>query len=268
MGRTGNYSLSLDSTRALKLLLPMKTYDGLKTINRLVALWFPAILLLLLLLIAQTIGGKFGDNVGQAWWWFSQTVLPLTLLLVLLYVRAQRSVYSTVPGTVRWVSISLIVVYFISILFPLLFQPISGGVSISNPKNSTIYLLIFEGLIMTFLGLTFIYSKKGKQQSNRESELAVKTEKDFKIPDGIDTTALVGEYELMVQRDQLKKLQNALVDFSKEHKLPYQDILLSQRNLRQLEKDRLVNIISNENYDLKKAKITNFLLLKINTLKK
>lgn len=246
----------------------MKTYDGLKTINRLVTLWFPAMLLLLLLLIAQTIGGKFGNNAGQAWWWFSQTVLPLTLLLVLLYVRAQRSVYSTVPGTVRWLSISLIVVYFISILFPLFFQPLSSLDPISNLKNSTIYLLIFEGLIMTFLGLTFFRSKKVKQLSKSELDPDIEMGKVFTIPDGVDTTELVGEYELMVQRDQLKKLQNALVDFSKEHDLPYQDLLLSQRNLRQLENDRLVNIISNENYGLQKAKITNFLLLKINTLKK
>jgi len=121
---------------------------------------------------------------------------------------------------------------------------------------------------MTFLGLTFIRSKKVKQLLEKESEQEVEKEKTFTVPDEVDTTALVNEYELMVQRDQLKKLQNALIDFSKQHNLPYQDILLSQRNLRQLENDRLVNIISNENYDLKKAKITNFLLLKINALKK
>lgn len=246
----------------------MKIYDGLKTINRLKTLWFPAILLLLLLLIVQTAGGKFGDNDGKVWWWFSQTVLPLSLLILLLSVRAQRSVYSTVSGTVRWLSVLLIVAYYGSILFTLLYQPLSSQNLVSTLKKSTIYLLIFEGLIMTFLGLTFFRSKKAKELSKPEAKPDEERGKEFKAPDGVDTKVLVGEYELMVQRDQLKKLQNALVDFSKKYGLPYQDILLSQRNLRQLENDRLVNIISNENYDLKKAKVTNFLLLKINSLKK
>jgi len=246
----------------------VKTYDGLKTINQLLTLWFPAILLVLILLILQTSGPKYGDNAGKVWWWFSQTVLPLSLLLILLYVRAQRSVYSTIPGTIRWLSILLVCAYFLTILFTLIFQPFIAVDAITNLKNSTIYLLIFEGLIMTFLGLTFIRSKKAKQLSKTALEPDIDTEKKFAVPDGVDTTNLVEEYELMIQRDQLKKLQNALVDFSKQHNLPYQDILLSQRNLRQLENDRLINIISNENYDLKKSKITNFLLLKINSLKK
>jgi len=247
----------------------VKTYNGLRTINRLLTLWFPGILVVLLLLILQTSGNKYGDNVGKVWWWFSQTVLPLSLLLVLLYVRAQRSVYSTIPGTTRWLSILLISLYVLSILFPLFIEPLFSSIDpIINLKKSTTYLLIFEGLIMTFLGLTFIRSKQAKQLSKTASDVDFETENTFMAPDGVDTKTLVGEYELMVQRDQLGKLQNSLVDFSKQHNLPYQDILLSQRNLRQLEKDRLVNIISNEDYDLKKAKITNFLLLKINALKK
>jgi len=205
---------------ATKPLLPVKTYDGLKTINRLLTLWFPAILLVLILLILQTSGNKYGEHVGKAWWWFSQTVLPLSLLLILIYVRAQRSVYSTIPGTTRWLSILLICVYFVSIFFPLVFQPFSSIDAITNLKNSTIYLLIFEGLIMTFLGLTFIRSKKAKELSKTKSELDVETEKEFRVPDGVDTTTLVREYELLVQRNQLKKLQNTLVDFSKQHNLP------------------------------------------------
>jgi len=246
----------------------VKTYNGLRTINRLLTLWFPGILVVLLLLILQTSGNKYGENVGKAWWWFSQTVLPLSLLLILLYGRAKQSVYSTISETIRRLSILLISVYFLTILFTLVFQPFVALDPITNLKKSTTYLLIFEGLIMTFLGLTFIRSKQAKQVSKTASELDLETKKAFTVPDGVDTTVLVGEYELMIQRDQLKKLQNSLVDFSKQHNLPYQDILLSQRNLHQLENDRLVNIISNEDYDLKKSKITNFLLLKINALKK
>ncbi len=246
----------------------MKTYDGLKTVNRLKTFWFPAILLLLLLLIIQTSGNKFGDHAGKVWWWFSLTVLPLSLLLLILSVRAQQSVYSTVSGTVNWLSILLTVVYYISIVFTLLYEPLSSLDLVSILKNSTIYLLIFEGLIMTFLGLTFLRSKRAKQLLKPESEPVIEKKKDFLVPDGVDTASLVMEYEQMVQRDQLNKLQANLIAFAKQYNLPYQDVLLSQRNLRQLENDRLVNIISSENYAMQKAQITNFLLLKINALKK
>jgi len=268
MVKTMKYSLSLKTVNTLKLPLPVKTYDGLKTINRLKNLWFPAILLLLLLLIAQTIGNKFDGNAGKAWWWFSQTVLPLSLLLLILSVRAQQSVYATVSGTSRWLSILLIVVYYLSIVVTLLFQPLTTLNLISTLEKSTIYLLIFEGLVMTFLGLTFFRSKKAKQLAKPESEPVSEKETDFAAPDGVDTTSLMMEYEQMVQQDQLNKLQTNLIAFAKKYDLPYQDIILSQRNLRQLENDRLVNIISSENYALQKAQITNFLLLKINALKK
>jgi len=126
--------------------------------KKLAGLWFTICGTLFLILVAQTIAGKYGNQPTIIWSWFCHYVLPsLSLILAAVaydYINRQANVY--VPTLIYRFAFWLSLIYTITILLTVVLQPISP----MEPKillaSSRIYLDVIQSLVGGVLGIFFV----------------------------------------------------------------------------------------------------------------
>lgn len=131
--------------------------------RRLAIVWFAGSALALALFLAQTMGGKYGDETAKAWGWFIPTVLP-TLSLIIGVVTAQAlqpdDPTVTVSSLSYRLSLWLSIVYLILVIATPLMEPI---VQPENPLDffnlTTVWLSPVQGLAGIALGAFFVSKK-------------------------------------------------------------------------------------------------------------
>jgi hypothetical protein len=129
--------------------------------TRLAILWLAGAAVIFILMLAQTVGGKYGGQTQRAWGWFMPTVVPT--LSVILSAIAYSATNPTGDQTVEarafamtfWVS----GFYLLVVLATLLLQPLSDYSPLEFLNSANLWLGPLQGLVGIALG-TFFTSKK------------------------------------------------------------------------------------------------------------
>ena len=125
--------------------------------RRLAVIWYSGAGLIFLLLLVQSLMGKYGDQVQAAWSWFLPTIVPtLSLITGAIAYNARKS---DSPGTVDAfsfkVSSGLSGFYLVLVLATLLVQPLTSTSPISLMKLSNLWLAPIQVLLGIALGAFF-----------------------------------------------------------------------------------------------------------------
>lgn len=126
---------------------------------RLLALWSLSGLLLICLMIARTIGNKFGHLTNDAWSWFLPTILPTLSLMISVSIAQQADDLQSSTFLYR-LAFLLSVFYLVLVLFTIL-NPVED--QFQNPlelmKLSNLWLGPVQGLVAATLGVFFVRDK-------------------------------------------------------------------------------------------------------------
>lgn len=142
-------------------------------------LWFGGAGLLTLILIAQSMAGKYRGEVQEVWGWALPTVLPtLSLILAVLGAtalkpevedcRVQRTFYSLA----FWLSAA----YLGLILVTLFAEPLVDLDALALYKQSNLWLGPFQGLVTSAIGVLFFTQESGKGSEGAQEEAGAKSE--------------------------------------------------------------------------------------------
>ena len=112
---------------------------------------------LMLLVITQSLMGKFGEDLRDVWSWFLPALLPTLSLIVSALVvdlstgvgRASRKVDRFLYRLALWLS----VVYLLIVAAPLLIQPILAVPNLELIKKTDLWLGPVQGLLGVVLGV-------------------------------------------------------------------------------------------------------------------
>ena len=136
--------------------------------NRLAKVWFFGSGIIFILMIFQTIFGRYGDKSDQAWAWLLPSVLPnLSLIIGVLVVESQhKHVKKTKPDSKADVfmfrlSMNLSLAYLIILSITILLTPFAEAYNtpLTILKNSHFWLAPLQGLVCGALGAFFYQSK-------------------------------------------------------------------------------------------------------------
>ena len=129
--------------------------------RRLSVVWFTGAGLLFLVMILQTIFGRYGADAEEAWGWLLPGILPtLSLIIGVLVmdalgkgVKAQR-----VDAFMFWTSFGLSVFYLLMVALPILLQPFVSSEPLMLLKQSNLWLGPMQGLVSAALAAFFVKS--------------------------------------------------------------------------------------------------------------
>jgi len=128
--------------------------------RRLATVWFVLSGLIFLLLVVQTVMGRYGDGATDAWGWFLPNVMPTLSLIVAVLVLDQLDKGAKSPRTAdRFLfrlAISLSAAYLLLILLSILIQPFAPLPPLQLMQQSNLWLGPLQGLVAGALGAFFI----------------------------------------------------------------------------------------------------------------
>lgn len=130
--------------------------------SRLTTIWLTGGGLMFAILVVQSIMGKYGGQMQQAWSWFIPTILP-TLSLMLGVIGASalgkkdpRYVRKDFYNIARWLSIAYLTVLAMTILL----EPFSPMGHIQLFAASNYWLTPLQGLVVGVIGVLFTANQK------------------------------------------------------------------------------------------------------------
>ncbi|SRR5216683_3013231 len=126
--------------------------------RRLAGLWLAGAAVLLLLMIAQSIGNKYGDATDQAWGWLLPTMIPTLSLIVGAFAAAARRPIdqATVDGFSYRLTFWLSAFYLLLVLAVPLAQPLTGRPPLELMRLSKLWLEAVQGIVGISLGVYFV----------------------------------------------------------------------------------------------------------------
>ena len=131
--------------------------DAQKCRKTILVVWLIGTGLLFVLLFIQSIFEHYGNDVPDAWGWFTTSVMP-TLSLILGVTIAEHG-QQQLPKQVDRFSYLLVfwisVVYLVVALVTLLLEPISPLGSIGLLKRSNLWLGPLQGIVTASFGVLF-----------------------------------------------------------------------------------------------------------------
>lgn len=130
--------------------------------KRLALLWFPWSGILFLVVFLQSIFGRYGEDVAQAWEWLLPTIVPtLSLIIGVFVVQAKgqgqegRSVERFTYLLTFWVS----AFYLLLVSLTILLGPVAESLGSASPlqlmSRSHLWLAPCQGLAVASLGAFF-----------------------------------------------------------------------------------------------------------------
>ncbi len=121
--------------------------------------WLGAASLILVIVVLQSLLGRFADKTPEAWGWLLPTLMPtLGMIITVLSYTALDPLLSAsvVRKTFFRVALWLSVLYLFLILLTILIQPIAGTDAIELMRRSNLWLGPFQGLVASALGVLFV----------------------------------------------------------------------------------------------------------------
>jgi hypothetical protein len=131
--------------------------------RQLARLWFAGAGIVSLLVLLQSLHGRYGAEVAQAWSWLLPTLVPTLSLII--GQRVFDAVQSTPDrATDRFLyrlTASLSSVYLLAVLLVVLLQPLSTPGPIELMVQSNVWLGPMQGLVIAPMGAFFV--KAGRE---------------------------------------------------------------------------------------------------------
>ncbi|MDG4595799.1 MAG: hypothetical protein P9F75_08920 [Candidatus Contendobacter sp.] len=138
----------------------MTTTISVKTCKkRLASLWILSGSALFILLVLQSILGKFGTRVEEAWAWFLPTIMPTLSLIIgvlVLDVSSTRQSDKKIDRFFFRLAFGLSVIYLVLVMLVPLIQPFTGSSSFELMKQSNFWLGPLQGVVAAILGAFFV----------------------------------------------------------------------------------------------------------------
>jgi len=130
---------------------------------RLAVLWLGVGTIIYLIVVAQSLLGKFGSDTQKAWGWLLPTTMPtLGMIVTVLGYTALNPKFSNteVRRSFFWIAFYLSTVYLGLVLMPILIQPFTNTTPIELMHTSNLFLGPFQGLVASSLGVLFVSKQK------------------------------------------------------------------------------------------------------------
>jgi hypothetical protein len=125
--------------------------------------WFVGTALIVFLQVAQSIMGRFGNNVSDAWGWLLPNLVPTSSLIVTVLVldaRGETNDRRAADPFLYRLTLSLCVGYLLLVLATILGQPLTSIPVLAAMKQSNLWLGPVQGLASGALGAFFIQAKR------------------------------------------------------------------------------------------------------------
>jgi len=130
----------------------------------LATVWFLGAGILFLLILMQTLFGKYSGEEEKAWSWFLPTVMPtLSLIIGVLVADMTQGLVDEerqIDPFLYKLAISLSIVYFLVVLSGLLLQPFTPMSTLEILSLSNLWLGPLQGLVAASIGAFFIKREK------------------------------------------------------------------------------------------------------------
>jgi len=131
--------------------------------SRLAGQWLIGAGVIFLLLILQSVFGKYHDKAQQVWSWALPSLMP-TLTLIISVLGANALEPQDEGGSVRksfyYLAMWLSTAYLMLILFTILIEPFTTFDSAQLLNLSNLWLGPFQGFVASAIGLLFFTKKK------------------------------------------------------------------------------------------------------------
>jgi hypothetical protein len=144
--------------------------------HRLALIWFPSCALIFLILIAQSVGGAYGERAQIAWGWALPNFMPSLALMMSAYAAdALKPPDGDEPSVRRaflTLAIALSVFYLLLVVLSILLQPVFGAAGgDGDPASdrlelldlSNLWLAPLQALVVGALGVLF-FVKDGETE--------------------------------------------------------------------------------------------------------
>lgn len=131
--------------------------------SKLAWIWFGGGAVLVLLLVAQSILGKFPDSLQQVWAWFTPTIFPTVALMVGVMGAAalQPGIDKRVVKTSFFKFARALSIFYVGILLlTMLLQPFSPMRSIELFSVSNYWLAPIESVVVASITVLFTSHQK------------------------------------------------------------------------------------------------------------
>ncbi len=136
---------------------------------RLSAVWLAGSCVILMLVVLQSLLGKYQSKTQEAWGWLLPTLMPtLGMIVSVLGYTALDSRASDfmVRKTFVRIAIWLSVFYQVLILLTILIQPFVGADPIDLMHTSNLWLGPFQGIVGSALGVLFVSKQQKSDTAN------------------------------------------------------------------------------------------------------
>jgi hypothetical protein len=139
---------------------------------RLTALWLVGSGFSFMILVLQSLMGKYGDKTAEVWGWLLPAVMPtLSMTIAVLGYTALDPLFSTsvVRKTFFRIAFWSSVVYLSLVLLTILIQPIAAedpSKAIEVMRLSNLWLSPFQGLVASALGVLFVSKQKREPRAS------------------------------------------------------------------------------------------------------
>jgi len=140
---------------------------------RLGATWLIGAGAIILIVVVQSLLGRFDDKTQEAWSWLLPTIMPTLgmIITVLGYTALDSAKGSTVVRkTFFQVSLSLSVFYLLLVLLAILIQPFTGREPLELMRISNLWLGPVQALVASALGVLFV-SKQHRRAEGAAGEI-------------------------------------------------------------------------------------------------
>lgn len=133
--------------------------------KRFAKLWFICGGLIFVIVVLQSIFGKYTDRSNEVWEWFLPTIIPsLSLILGVLVIDSKSQTHAKIKVDKFLFNLSfyLSLSYLLLVSLTILLSPFVESIitPIDLMKKSNLWLAPFQGLVSGSLGAFFYYNKQ------------------------------------------------------------------------------------------------------------
>lgn len=144
---------------------------------KLATVWFVCAAIIFTLLIIQSIGGVYGEEVQRVWSWALPNFLPTLALMVSVFaadaLRPEQDTFYLVRKNFYNLSLWLSLFYLLALMLSILSPPIANYFS-SQPvaerikilEISNLWLGPLQGLVVVALGILFFLKQKDDDEGS------------------------------------------------------------------------------------------------------
>jgi hypothetical protein len=135
--------------------------------KRLAVLWALVGAVLFIVVVIQSMLGRYGDRVEDAWKWFLPTIMPTLSLIVGVLVidfKSSEKIVKVTDGFLFWVAFCLSAIYLAIVALTFFIQPFTSVPLLELMNRSNLWLGPLQGLTSASLGAFFVKAESAGAQ--------------------------------------------------------------------------------------------------------